>query len=48
MMAKIAHAGASREPLAAAQPVSGGRAPGTAPINVQSEVRVFAGVYAKR
>src|ERR1700733_5363015 len=36
------------EPCAAAQPISGGKAPGIAPTAVESEVRVFSGVYSPR
>src|SRR5215831_15411965 len=34
-------------PVAAVQPISGGIAPGTAPISVHNVVRVFSGVYTK-
>src|SRR5579862_1666945 len=36
------------EPRAAAQPISGGSAPGIAPTAVESVVRVFSGVYNPR
>ena len=37
----------SIRPLAAVQPITGGAAPGKAPISVQSAVRVFNGVYTR-
>ena len=43
-MAKSTKAAGSTEPRAAAQPMTGGSAPGTAPTRVESEVRRFRGV----
>src|SRR6202451_4135817 len=42
------HAPADNEPRAAAQPISGGSAPGMAPTAVASVVRVLSGVYTPR
>ncbi len=38
------HAPSARSSRAATQPVTGGKAPGTAPMIVQSAVRIFSGV----
>ena len=38
------NAAPSRDPRAAAQPMTGGSAPGNAPTTVESEVRVLSGV----
>ncbi len=43
-MAKSTRAAGSMAPRAAAQPITGGSAPGTAPTSVESEVRRFSGV----
>ena len=43
-MPKSTIAGREIEPVAAAQPITGGSAPGTAPISVASDVRVLSGV----
>src|SRR6185369_18078356 len=44
-IAKSSQALASRRPQAATQPISGGMAPGSAPINVHRGVFRFSGVY---
>ena len=40
-------AGPASDAPAAAHPISGGSAPGTAPTTVASEVRRFSGVYTR-
>ena len=40
-------AGSVTSPVAALHPITGGRAPGTAPTSVDSDVRVLSGVYTK-
>src|SRR5262245_34786849 len=45
-MPKSTRAGRVRVPSAAAQPMTGGRAPGMAPTSVDSDVRRLSGVYA--
>src|SRR5713101_9154275 len=47
-MANSSHAPRSNLPLAAAQPIIGGIAPGSAPTNVAHTVRFFSGVYASK
>ena len=43
-MAKRMSAGKEISPVAAAHPMTGGSAPGTAPTSVESDVRVLSGV----
>ena len=43
-IAKSTNAPGSSVPRAAAQPITGGSAPGNAPTTVESDVRVFSGV----
>jgi hypothetical protein len=43
-MPKSTMAGSEISPVAALQPITGGRAPGTAPTSVDSDVRVLSGV----
>ncbi len=47
-IANSTHAPSESEPRAAAQPISGGSAPGMAPTAVERVVRVFSGVYSPR
>src|SRR5579875_2425385 len=47
-MRKSTQAPKERLPLAAAQPISGGMAPGTAPTSVQNGGLLFSGVYSAR
>jgi hypothetical protein len=44
-MPKRTIAGSVIFPVAAAHPITGGSAPGTAPTSVANEVRVLSGVY---
>jgi hypothetical protein len=44
-MPKSTIAGNVTSPVAAAHPITGGSAPGTAPTIVASDVRVLSGVY---